>query len=107
MREEHSQTMQPVLCREVLSIVEVDEGGLPEFLCMHGRPSQAAAGDLGLPLVEGGELEVVLTEVLVEALEDFLDFFVDPGAVPQLDYQVEGVDHGEVLKASLVLLQVL
>ena len=35
------------------------------------------------------------------------DFLVNPGAIPKFDAEIEHVDHGEVLHADLVILQVL
>lgn len=92
---------------EVLSVVEEDEGGLPELLGVDGRPAQLSARHLGLPLVEGGELKVVFVEVLEELLEKGLDFLVDPMSVSVLDHQVQGVDDRQMFQADFVVFKVL
>ena len=73
---------------------------------MHGRPAQRPTSHLRLPLVKRRELLVVLVKVLEELLEDAGDLFVDPGSVAELDDEVERVDHREVLKADLIVLEV-
>ena len=77
----------------VLGIIEIDEVGLPELLSVNRRPAEVLTAHLSAPFVERGELLVVLVEVIAEVLELFSDFFINPGAVPQLDAEVEYVDH--------------
>lgn len=50
---------------------------------------------------------VVLVKILAKMLELLCDDGVDPRAVPQLDAEVKYIDHGEMLHADLVILQVL
>ncbi len=49
---------------------------------------------------------VVLIEVLEELLKGLLDLRVDPRSVAKLNHQVQRVDHRQMLKADLVVLQV-
>lgn len=50
---------------------------------------------------------VVLIEVVEQDLEHLLDLLIDPMTVLQFDNQVQGVDHREMLKADLIIFQVL
>ena len=88
-------------------VVEVDELGLPELLCVHWGPGELLPSDLCLPLVEGGELLVVLVKVLEESLENVINLLVDPRSVLQFHDEVECVDHGQVLEGERVVFQVL
>lgn len=74
---------------------------------MDGGPAELSTRHLSLPLVERGELLVVLVEVIKELLEDDLDLLIDPMSVPVLDDEVECVDDREVLEADIVVFQVL
>lgn len=73
---------------------------------MDGGPAELSTRHLSLPLVERGELLVVLVEVIKELLEDDLDLLIDPMSVPVLDDEVECVDDREVLEADIVVFQV-
>lgn len=73
---------------------------------MDGRPGELTTLNLLLPLIEGRELLVVLIEEVEEVLEDFINLLVDPRSVSKLDNKVERVNHGKVLEANLVILQV-
>jgi len=53
---------------QVVSFVEVDKRGLPEFLGVHTRPGELASLNLLLPLFERRKLVIVLVEELEQAL---------------------------------------
>ena len=73
---------------------------------MDGGPGELATLNLLLPLIEGRELLVVLIEEVEEVLEDLINLFVNPRSVSKLDDKVERVDHGEMLEANIIILQV-
>jgi len=68
--------------------------------------SQVSSLNLLLPLLKGREFLVVLLEVLIELLKLILNFLVDPRLFLELDDQIERVDHGEMLEAVLISLDV-
>jgi len=92
---------------KVVVVVEVDELSLPELLGVHWGPGELLPSDLCLPLVERGELLVVLVKVLEESLENGINLLVDPRSVLQFHDKVECVDHGEVLEGERVVFQVI
>ena len=74
---------------------------------MHGGPGELVLGDLFLPLFEGAELVIVLVEVFEKLFQGLCDIFINPGSVLQLCYQVQCIDHGQVVKTFLVFFYVL
>jgi hypothetical protein len=91
---------------QVLSVIKVDKGRLPEFFSVDRRPAESSARHLSLPFVEAGEFLVILVEIFEKLLKDALNSLIDPRSVAQLDHQVEGIDHREVLQAERIILQV-
>ena len=91
---------------EILRLIEIDEGRLPELLCVDRAPGELKLGDLLLPLFEGAEFLVVRIEELEQQLEVLADVLVDPGSILQFGDDVECVYHREVVEALLVVLEV-
>jgi hypothetical protein len=77
---------------EILRLIEIDEGRLPELLCVDRAPGELKLGDLLLPLFEGAEFLVVRIEELEQQLEVLADVLVDPGSILQFGDEVECVD---------------
>ena len=50
---------------------------------------------------------VILVEVLKEVFKNFFDVRVDPRPVLKFDYDVESIDHGQMLKTVGVFLDIL
>jgi hypothetical protein len=79
---------------KVVSLVEVDESGLPELLGVDRGPGELASLDLLLPLLEGRELSVVLVEEFEKSLKSRNDILVNPRAVLELHDNVKSINHG-------------